>query len=67
MDTVFATGKPVILVNMCGSAMDLRLADEKCADCGKVVMTNVEICYHHEYSWICKDEACVYTAQVTKR
>ncbi len=31
MDTVFATGKPVILVNMCGSAMDLRLADEKCA------------------------------------
>ena len=29
MDTVFSTGKPVILVNMCGSAMDLREADEK--------------------------------------
>jgi beta-glucosidase len=31
MDTVFSTGKPVILVNMCGSAMDLREADEKAA------------------------------------
>ncbi len=31
MDTVFSTGKPVIIVNMCGSAMDLREADEKAA------------------------------------
>lgn len=31
MDTVYSTGKPVILVNMCGSAMDLREADEKAA------------------------------------
>lgn len=31
MNEVFATGKPVILVNMCGSAMDLRVADEKAA------------------------------------
>ena len=31
MDTVFSTGKPVILVNMCGSAMDLREADKKAA------------------------------------
>ena len=31
MDTVYSTGKPVILVNMCGSAMDLRESDEKAA------------------------------------
>ncbi len=31
MDEVFSTGKPVVLVNMCGSAMDLRVADEKAA------------------------------------
>lgn len=31
MDTVYGTGKPVILVNMCGSAMDLRESDEKAA------------------------------------
>ncbi len=29
MDCVLATGKPVILLNMTGSAMDLRVADEK--------------------------------------
>ncbi|MBQ6862856.1 MAG: glycoside hydrolase family 3 C-terminal domain-containing protein, partial [Clostridia bacterium] len=29
MDAVLATGKPVILLNMTGSAMDLRVADEK--------------------------------------
>ncbi len=29
MDTVLATGKPVVLLNMTGSAMDLRVADEK--------------------------------------
>ena len=31
MDTVYSTGKPVILVNMCGSAMDLRESDERAA------------------------------------
>ncbi len=29
MDAVLATGKPVVLLNMTGSAMDLRVADEK--------------------------------------
>lgn len=31
MEAVVATGKPVILVNMTGSAMDLRYAQEHCA------------------------------------
>lgn len=29
MDTVFASGKPVVVVNMTGSAVDLRVANEK--------------------------------------
>ncbi|MGN0164056.1 MAG: glycoside hydrolase family 3 C-terminal domain-containing protein, partial [Candidatus Ornithomonoglobus sp.] len=31
MDKVLSIGKPVILVSMTGSAMDMRAADEKCA------------------------------------
>jgi beta-glucosidase len=31
MDAVLSVGKPVILVSMTGSAMDMREADEKCA------------------------------------
>lgn len=31
MDKVLSTGKPVILVSMTGSAMDMRIADEKCS------------------------------------
>lgn len=31
MEKVLSTGKPVILVSMTGSTMDMRLADEKCA------------------------------------
>lgn len=69
--TIPATGHHNIVFDVkegyepCGTSFGL--ADEKCADCGKVVMTNVEICYHGEYSWICTAEECVYTAQVTKR
>ena len=43
------------------------IADEKCADCGKIVMYDVAICYHHKNALACAAKVCVYTAQVTKK